>query len=334
MIKVEESVLHRAFALAGRAPSAHNTQPWLVRVAAEGNRLLVRADERRWLRHGDPLRRDLQLSLGAFCGALRVGLAAEGLRAEVNPAGGHFAEVVVVGETAPAPAREDASLVRQRQTSRLAYGRGGIPAASLAALDAAARTAGLRLHLAVGPERKSLDSWFFAAARESWLDDRAVSELRAWTRFDPTGRLAHEDGLSARCLALGIRETVAMAALMAGPLRAILHKSFAASAVAEQAARSELRLLSDAPVLALVVAEEATAPIDRGEGLLRLWLAATRLRLAMHPLSVLLDRRGWEVARQLGVATGQLVAALRVGHSAPPPPSRRRAVASWLEHVP
>jgi len=325
MTNVEES-RRRALALASRAPSAHNTQPW--RVRASGNRLLVHADEGRWLRHTDPLRRDLGLALGGFCEALRIALHAEGAGVELRRTEGTFAELIVEGSAAPAPA--EASLLRQRQTSRLLYAATPPPGPALAQLEAAARAGGLRLHLAAGTERASLDEWFFAAARESWLDDRAVGELRAWTRLDPTGRFSADDGLSARCLELGAAETLGMGALMAPPLRAALHRSFLAPLAAEQAARAELRLVAGAPVLAIVVAEAHSDPLARGAGLLRLWLEAAGLHLAMQPLSVLLDRRGWEVARHLGVDTRQLVAALRIGYSAPPPLSRRRPVTAWF----
>jgi hypothetical protein len=158
-----------------------------------------------------------------------------------------------------------------------------------------------------------------------------VAELRGWMRLDPSGRLGQDDGLSARCLDLGFAETMVLGALTAAPVRAVLGRAFVAPLVAEQLARAELGLVSGAPVLALVVAEGGAGDgLARGTGLLRLWLEATRLRLAVQPLSVLLDRRGWEVARRLGADTRALVAALRIGYSPPPPPSRRRPLAEWV----
>jgi hypothetical protein len=79
------------------------------------------------------------------------------------------------------------------------------------------------------------------------------------------------------------------------------------------------------PFVAILVAEQAGA-VAAGAGLLRTWLAATSLGLALHPISVLLDRRGWELARHLGVATGRLVFACRLGRSAPPPRAGRLPV--------
>src|SRR6185437_13135178 len=59
--------LRRALDLARLAPSAHNTQPW--QVERDGELVNVLRDESRHLAHGDPLRRDQTLGLGAFCEA-------------------------------------------------------------------------------------------------------------------------------------------------------------------------------------------------------------------------------------------------------------------------
>ncbi|HVE85842.1 MAG TPA: hypothetical protein VND93_23465, partial [Myxococcales bacterium] len=68
---------------------------------------------------------------------------------------------------------------------------------------------------------------------------------------------------------------------------------------------------------------------EQGAALLRVWLEATRLRLALHPLSVLLDRRGWELGKALGCSPRQLVLAFRLGRSVPPPRSGRREVQAF-----
>ena len=64
--------------------------------------------------------------------------------------------------------------------------------------------------------------------------------------------------------------------------------------------------------------------------MLRVWLEATKARLALQPLSVLLDRRGWELARHLGASHERLVAVFRLGLSAPPPRAGRRPVGRFV----
>jgi hypothetical protein len=314
--------LTAALALAARAPSAHNTQPWTVRV--EGDRVRVLADPGRWLRHGDPAQRDLRLSLGAFVEALRIALASVGLACSDEAAPEAFA-ALRVHEGAKADGAL-ASLLRQRQTSRLRYSPRTPEPAAVEALAAAARTAGLALHLVARgePARADWEGWHHAAVREGWLDVRAVRELAGWIRLDPEGLRRPDDGLSTHCLDLGPAEAAALAGLLRPGLWRAAHALYAAPLLAARLATSETRAMIEAPFLGVLVA--AGDASEAGAGLLRVWLEATRLGLALAPASVLLDRRGWELGRHLGVAPRRLVLAFRLGRSVPPPYARRRPV--------
>jgi len=318
---------------AARAPSAHNTQPWVVSVEARGDaaHLTIRADGARWLRHGDPSRRDLHLSLGAFVEALRVTLAASGVRAEPEaPTAARddvwcaAFRVSAAPGTATPEERAAASLLRRRQTSRLRYAPRAPDAASLDALGAAARRAGLDLHLVPreAGERRDLDGWCYAAARETWLDVRAVAELGAWLRIDPEGSLRPEDGLSTHCLGLSLAETAAMTVLARPGFWRAARAAYLAPLVAAPLARAEAAAFEQAPFIGVLVAPGAAG--EAGAGFLRVWLEATRVGLALAPASALLDRRGWELGRRLGVSPQRLVAAFRLGRSVPPPWSGRR----------
>jgi hypothetical protein len=318
--------IETVLAAAARAPSAHNTQPWRVRV--DGSRVVVHADLGRWLRHGDPSRRDLHLSVGAFIEALCLSFAANGVRAEASDplafktaAGSEL--VLRDGETG-AEARAAASLLRRRQTSRLRYSPRVPEAAATAALSAAADAAGLSLHLVekTAPARRALEGWVYAAVREGWLDPRAVVELAGWLRVDPEGARRPEDGLSTHCLGLSPAETVALATATRAGLWRAAHATFLAPVLAAALARAETRVVEEAPFLGVLVAPGEGG--DAGAAFLRVWLEATRLGLSLAPLSVLLDRRGWELGRHLGVAPSRLVAAFRLGRSAPAPRSGRR----------
>jgi hypothetical protein len=75
-MSLDVPLMRRAIALAGRAPSAHNTQPWRVTVTEAQVR--VEVDPSRHLAHGDPMERDLRLAMGAFCEALQIAVRAEG----------------------------------------------------------------------------------------------------------------------------------------------------------------------------------------------------------------------------------------------------------------
>jgi len=326
---IDVATVDRALALARWAPSAHNTQPWTVEYGG-GGRIVVRADPARALPHSDPLQRDLRLSLGAFVEALKIALAAEGERFELESADGAFAVLTHGGPMKPE--LEPASLLRQRQTSRLAYSPRALEPAALEALAEAARRHGLKLHLAASgtPERERWSKWLFAASRESWLDARATAELRRWVRFDPEGARAPEDGLSTHCLGLGTGEAAALVVAMRPGLWRAAGKVMVAPVLASQLAKEEVAAAERAPCFGVLACAETSAGAgDQGAALLRVWLEATRLHLALHPLSVLLDRRGWELAKALGCSPRQLVLAFRLGRSVPPPRSGRREVAAF-----
>ncbi|MDQ3157544.1 MAG: pyridoxamine 5'-phosphate oxidase family protein [Actinomycetota bacterium] len=69
-------------ALATRAPSVHNTQPWHWCIA--GERLTLFADSSRQLQYADPDGRDLVISCGAALQHLQVAAAAAGWKAHVR----------------------------------------------------------------------------------------------------------------------------------------------------------------------------------------------------------------------------------------------------------
>ena len=328
MASFDPAAVKRALELARRAPSAHNLQPWRVDASAE--RIVIRNDPGRSLPHTDPTSRDLLLSLGAFVEALVIGLAAEKISvARVESAAGAYATLIPAGECAPDLAA--ASLLRRRQSSRLAYSTRALEPELLEQLGKEGEQRGLRLTLAMrgAPEREKLEGWLLAASRESWLDARAVAELRPWLRFDPEGARPCEEGMSTHCLNLGTAEAVALKVLVRPGLWKAADKIFAAPVIAGSLAKGELESVKAAPVLAILVSDGVA--LDAGGALLRIWMEATRLGLAVHPISVLLDRRGWEVAKLLGVETSRLVAAWRVGRSAPPPTSGRLPVERWAQ---
>ena len=320
--------LRHALDVARSAPSAHNTQPWSVDVA--GDTLVVRADPARRLAHGDPAGRDLRLGLGAFVEAFVIAAGAEGVGVDVDaaPGSGVFAVLRASGR-APNGRGEDRSLLRQRQTSRLAYSPRAPDGGALERVAAAARDHGMRVCWIPrgSANRAEIDRWFYAAAREAWLDPRATAELVRWLRFDPEGSRAPQDGLSTHCLNLDVVAGTAFMGLAQPALWRLAGRIGAAPALAAAMARSEAAAVVRTPVVGVLVRDrDAAMP---GRSLLRVWLAATRERLAMHPISVLLDRRGWELARHLGVRPEMLLFAFRLGHSAPPPRSQRLPVEAF-----
>ncbi|MFC7484040.1 hypothetical protein ACFQX7_33960 [Luedemannella flava] len=76
------SALRGREAVFRRAPSAHNTQPWVVRYGTD--EVAVHWDPARALPDSDPTGRDLFLSLGAFVEACLITAADAGLPVSVE----------------------------------------------------------------------------------------------------------------------------------------------------------------------------------------------------------------------------------------------------------
>ena len=271
----------------GRAPSAHNTQPWRLRpVDARTLALGWHAD--RELRVGDPTRRDLLLSLGSLALALKVVAQDLGLSADVSwsvDESRHEAAVVRLrevssnGEVAnPAEGWTVADL-QSRRTSRAPFLRqpGDEDVQGLAA------EAGVELVLL--PD--NLIDRLLPAATARTLTGPAAEELRSWLRLTPTHARHDLDGLSAEALGLSPTQAAGLQLLTGSPrLRRLLGASRLDRVVAAVSAvrpRGTVVALCAEPGLEL----EQLGLL--GERLLASWLAGQRAGWSAHPLSELID---------------------------------------------
>ena len=184
-------------AIAGRAPSILNTQPWLFRVA--GNAVELHADPGRALRLLDPAGRELMISCGAALYGLRLAVRRLGYVPAVSlrpdPARPALLAQVYLGAPAPMTGREWGLLaaVPHRYTHRGPFSPGPLPDGLLAGLqhDAIAEGAALAL---VGEPPAFQRLARLAAAAGTWRRRAAQAEIRRWTR--PPGSTAR-DGVAA-----------------------------------------------------------------------------------------------------------------------------------------
>jgi predicted N-acetyltransferase YhbS/nitroreductase len=140
--------MRAVLALATRAPSAHNAQPWQWRVTPGAFDLYT--DPVALRTAGDDERRDLLLGCGAGLHHLTVALAAMGWHAKIrrlpDPAdAGHLASVEMV----PRPAGELdlvlAAAIDRRRTNRRRFGSWPVPWNDIALMGARAARAGVML---------------------------------------------------------------------------------------------------------------------------------------------------------------------------------------------
>ena len=252
-----------------RAPSAHNTQPWLLSYAADEVRIGV--DPARSLPVSDPTGRDLELGLGAFVESCLVVAADAGLAVDAVSDGPRAVRLVAadaVYRTVFTAADLDG-----RRVARGAYVPGPVPQDVLADLEP-----GL-VHLPareLAADLAAADRWMFGTPG-------SVDELREWLRLRPGHPRYDRDGLTDRALALSRVE----ARLLDAALRSLaVTRRLGVPALLAASGRGLLR--GDGSVLVLT-GRAGEDRVAAGRRLLRTWLVLARHGLAVHPLSQLLD---------------------------------------------
>ncbi|SDH60914.1 Nitroreductase family protein [Lentzea fradiae] len=184
----DEKTLQAAVAIACRAPSVHNSQPWRWEVGRHS--LHLYADRGRGLPAVDPLGADLVISCGAALHHLRVGLAALGWRAVVhrlpNPdEPDHLAAI----EFAPAdPAASHIALaaaIPRRRTDRRAFSSWAVPEGIIGQLVSRALAEGVEAQEVTGRARDELLIAIAKAAAVQEADPEYRAEIREWTGVYP-----------------------------------------------------------------------------------------------------------------------------------------------------
>ena len=301
------------------APSGHNTQPWLFRVAHDTVSLF--ADRTRALPVIDPDDRELLMSCGAALFHLRTALRHFGYEARVRTFPDYdepdlLATVTLGAETEPV--LEDQQLfmaIKRRHTNRLPFRPVPVPDHDLEALVAAARAEGADLVLLRDPTAKQDLADLISQGDYIQGSDRSFRrELAAW--LHPNHSHTH-DGLPGYAVGIGDLRSYA------GPF---VLRTFDWGR--GRAARDR-QLAEGSPALAVLTtpADNAAAWLDAGQALDRVLLLAADAGLAAsflnQPVEVpaLRPRVATLIER-----TGYPQIILRLGYGRPVAPTPRRSV--------
>ena len=189
----DAGTIRTALALASRAPSVHNTQPWRWRVGAES--LHLYSDPDRQLPNTDPDGRDLILSCGAALNHCVVAWAAAGWRAKVtrlpNPADpDHLAVIELHPYAADAIDITLAAAIPRRRTDRRHYSSWPVPVGDIALMAARAARNGVTLC-----QVDDVEKLHTIVAQSVWdhMTHDYLVELTEWS-----GRYASVAGVPAR----------------------------------------------------------------------------------------------------------------------------------------
>jgi nitroreductase len=185
--------LRTVLALASRAPSVHNTQPWRWLVGAES--LHLYSDTDRQLPNTDPDGRDLIVSCGIALNHCVVALAAVGWRAKVtrlpNPADPtHLAAIELSRSTADPVDIALAAAIPRRRTDRRHYSSWPVPLGDIGLMAARAARNGVTMC-----QVEDTDKLHKIVAQSVWdhMTHDYLVELAAWS-----GRYASVAGVPAR----------------------------------------------------------------------------------------------------------------------------------------
>jgi hypothetical protein len=284
-------------AVVRRAPSAHNSQPWLIFYGP--GEVRIGADPARSLPGSDPTGRDLALGIGALVESYLIVAAEAGLAVEAITGPGPVARLVPAEQVYATPFTA-ADLV-SRRVARGRYAPGPVSANVLARLEP-----GL-VHVPAGELGADLavaDRWLFGTPM-------VARELRDWLRLHPRHPRYALDGLTDRALVLSrVQARLLGAALRAYPVTRRL------GLPALLAAAGRHLLDPDGSVLVLITVPGEDR-VGAGRRLLRTWLGLARHGLAVHPLSQLVDcpATAQRLAERVGAAPdgARPLAVFRVG---------------------
>lgn len=168
-----------------RAPSQHNTQPWLFRVRSDAVEVLV--DRGRVLRASDPEGRGADLACGAALCNMRVAVAATGRQAVVevlpDPHDPDVAGLVRIGGARTVTPEDHAlaGAVARRTTNRRPFVDRPVPRRLSSALSAAAEVEGARL-LVLSPAQLDVFAELLRRADHLLAEEAEYRrELADWT---------------------------------------------------------------------------------------------------------------------------------------------------------
>lgn len=292
----DADTIRSAMMLAVRAPSVHNSQPWLWRVGDHSIHLYANRDLH--LPQIDPDARDLMLSCGASLNHCQVAFAALGWQSKVrrfpNPADRNHLAVI---ELHRSPASEVdialAAAIPRRRTDRRHYTSWTVPQGDISMMGARAARAGVMLRRV--DALTNLKRLIADAARQHAADYDYLTELSSWS-----GRYASTAGVPAR-------STPDSPADATWPAR-----TFAGSALAQTPDGVD----DNAVVVALGTAEDdELAWLRAGEATSMVLLTATAAGLASCPITEPLevaDTRA-RVAEDVFGADGYPQMLLRIG---------------------
>ncbi|WP_233197088.1 nitroreductase [Verrucosispora sp. ts21] len=301
------TALAEAAAMAGHAPSVHNTQPWRWRVLPEALELRLVSD--RQPTATDPTGQLVMLSCGAALHHARLALAAEGWTATVHRMPDPGEPELLARLTDPQASGVDPDAMRMvqcmqvRHTDRRPVSEEPVSEENLTAIASAAAGEGAHLEILDRDQVLQLAAAASHAAEVEAEDSQLRAELDYWTSR------AGGSGLPPEVLLQQPAQTTV-------PGRDFGRPGTLSGGPGHDRAASYGVLYGDE--------DDPRAWLRAGEALSAAWLFATRLGVSVVPLSGVVEVGGTrQILRQVLAGFGHPYLVLRLGvadpeHAGPP----------------
>jgi nitroreductase len=314
----EETIL-KILRSASKAPSGHNTQPWLFITTC--NTITVTPDLKRALPVADPENRELYISLGCAVQNLLIAAQFHGYKHSmtINPLSNPCEIKIMLDADASARQSDLYPYINLRQSTPNAYKSHEISTHDLAVLKATVNGLGIRVRIFNGSSEIDWFRPYIAEAITFQMGNPAFSkELIQWMRFSEKEAMQHGDGLYSA--AIGMPSF--------GRWMGSLFMKHMVSARSEE--KRLFRLMDNTSALALITSEKDDAEhwIRTGMAFQQFALQATKLNLSYsflnQPCQVAPVRKKVTEDLQLQNEFPQLL--VRLGYSEKMPRSFRRRV--------
>lgn len=283
---------------ATRAPSGHNTQPWTIKIVSK-NELAIGWDRTRSLPMVDPENRELLLSIGAFCEALKISAGNEGLDSKIK----------ITGDTpfSPELARikfiesEKSSLYSEELQKRRTIKK-GILNRNIEKADLQEITYGTGSGIHAINRGSAEASFIEETVLESNIiqteRDEAQMELASWIRWKDEDVEKYANGLSPA--GMEIEGIGAWYVKTFFNTETVMSRSFRDSTI-DQIKKH----LSSYGSWIIVTSkkEDCSSLINTGRDFLKLSLNSVNKKISLHPMTQPLEEKGFEdeLRKRLGI---------------------------------
>ena len=300
-----------------KAPSGHNTQPWLFKI--NSNSIEVHPNFEKVLPVVDPYNRELFISLGCAVENLCLAASFKGYGTEVSIAGNG---VITVGLNKNEQGRCD-SLFEQipvRQTNRSAYSGEGIADSTVDVLKKVVPDGELNVYFYKNgtPEFDTITAFVIKGNTTQMRDSAFTNELKHWMRFNKKHQNRTNDGLSYAVFGAPNLPMFIVKPIMSGYLNAKTQN------------KGDVKKMKSSSHFALFTTQANTVEqwIALGRVLERFLLKSTELSIAHAYLNQPneVEELSVEYAESLNISNEYPTILLRIGYGKKQPYSKRKAI--------